>query len=409
MPKLIDYPRTSYAGAWEVADVVDDTGGKCALDTCARKLNRKVSGSFKAIIGSAVKFGLLTSKRELLTTTTLFRRIKHAYDKQEELLFHREAFLTPPLFTQLCRKFRSRELPVQMLDIMLIREFDVEEINAQSVAKAFVDGARMVGLLDERNMIADIDQLAAQQPPRRELASPELGANSFRAEISRAASSAASTAAATTETQNAGLVPVSTSSANRAGIDSPDSTGPADSPIAPATVPAVRGPLRGPDAVASLFGLAEGNSSQAGDYLEGNDAEPREPVSVVLPSPQAVASAAGSGSSGFRPRVPVPDEVSSKAPSQAPARPTRPARLTDIAETNGVKTPPYLVTPTPFNSEKDLAESGRQANGNVPLSPGGFRIELSGPGLNTILDVQDEDDLALARVLLDKIGRQLKK
>jgi hypothetical protein len=108
MPKLIDYPRTSYTGAWEVAEVVDDTGGKCALETCARKLNRKVSGSFKAIVGSAVKFGLLTSKRELLTTTTLFRRIKHAYDKQEELVFHREAFLTPPLFTQLCRKFRAR-------------------------------------------------------------------------------------------------------------------------------------------------------------------------------------------------------------------------------------------------------------------------------------------------------------
>ena len=115
-------------------EVVDDTGGKCAIDTAARKLDRKVSGSFKAIIGSAVKFGLMTSKRELLSTTTLFRRIKHAYDKKEELLFHREAFLTPPLFTQLCRKFRSRELPVQMLDVMLIREFGVEEINSQGVA-----------------------------------------------------------------------------------------------------------------------------------------------------------------------------------------------------------------------------------------------------------------------------------
>lgn len=180
MPKLIDYPRTSYTGAWEVAEVVDDTGGKCALETCARKLNRKVSGSFKAIVGSGVKFGLLTSKREMLTTTTLFRRIKHAYDKQEELLFHREAFLTPPLFTQLCRKFRSRELPVAMLDVLLIREFGVEEINAQSVAKAFIDGARMVGVLDENNIVADIDQLAAQQPPRRELASPAPSGNVFR-------------------------------------------------------------------------------------------------------------------------------------------------------------------------------------------------------------------------------------
>jgi hypothetical protein len=182
MPKLIDYPRTPYAGAWELAEIVDDTGGKCAIETAARKLNRKVSGSFKAIIGSAVKFGLLTSKRDLLTTTTLFKRIKHAYDKQEELVFHREAFLTPPLFTQLCRKFRSRELPVQMLDVMLIREFSVEEINAPGVAKAFVEGCRMVGLLDEHNIIADIDALAAKQPPRREMASPKPPANTFRSD-----------------------------------------------------------------------------------------------------------------------------------------------------------------------------------------------------------------------------------
>ncbi|HEX8329379.1 MAG TPA: hypothetical protein VF629_17720 [Hymenobacter sp.] len=184
MPKLIDYPRTTYSGAWELAEIVDDTGGKSAIETAARKLNRKVSGSFKAIIGSAVKFGLLTSKRDLLTTTTLFKRIKHAYDKQEELVFHREAFLTPPLFTQICRKFRSRELPVQMLDVMLIREFGVEEINAQGVAKAFVEGCRMVGLLDEHNIIADIDALPNKQSPRRELASPPPTINSLRVENS---------------------------------------------------------------------------------------------------------------------------------------------------------------------------------------------------------------------------------
>ena len=180
MPKLIDYPRTNYTGAWELAEITDDTGGKCTIETAAKKLNRKVSGSFKAIIGSAVKFGLITSKRELLTTTTLFKRIKHAYDKQEELAFHREAFLTPPLFTQICRKFRSRELPVQMLDVMLIREFGVEEINAQGVAKAFVDGCRMVNLLDEHNIIADIDAFSIKQGTKQQLSNPVPQVNAFR-------------------------------------------------------------------------------------------------------------------------------------------------------------------------------------------------------------------------------------
>ncbi|MFD1470455.1 hypothetical protein ACFQ48_19665 [Hymenobacter caeli] len=256
MPKLIDYPRTTYASAWEVAEVVDDTGGKCALETCARKLDRKVSGSFKAIVGSAVKFGLLTSKRELLSTTTLFRRIKHAYDKQEEMLFHREAFLTPPLFTQLCRKFRQRELPVQMLDVMLIREFDVEEINAAAVAKAFAEGARAVGLLDEHNTVADIDQHAAQTAPRRELASPPPTVNSFRAP----------------ETAAPAVVP-------------PMPERPTPAPRPQATAPKVVDD----DAVASLFGLRSNGDERR--TTEAASAAPVAPQPARRPTPsQPVAS-----------------------------------------------------------------------------------------------------------------------
>ncbi len=172
MPKLIDYPRTSYTGAWELAEIVDETGGKCSIENAATKMGRKVSGSFKAIIGSAVKFGLMTSKRDLLSNTTLFKRIKHAYDKQEEMQFHREAFLAPPLFTQICRRFRNRELPVQMLDVMLMREFGVEEINALGVTKVFVDGCRMCGLISENNIVADIDHLLTTQGPKRSLSAP---------------------------------------------------------------------------------------------------------------------------------------------------------------------------------------------------------------------------------------------
>ncbi|GGG50436.1 hypothetical protein [Hymenobacter glacieicola] len=262
MPKTIDYPRTSYDSAWEVAEVVDDTGGKCAIETAARKLNRKVSGSFKAIIGSAVKFGLLTSKRELLTTTNLFRRIKHAYDKQEEKIYHREAFLHPPLFTQICRKFRNRELPVHMFDVMLIREFGVEEINAQSVAKAFVDGARMAGILDERNTIIDIDQLAAQQTPRRELASSDMPLNMFRPTVS---STEASAPIVATESP---VTPVP----GRATAEV----------VAPAPTPRVA------DAVSSLFGLdtddAEDATEAANSFTSRGTKAAAGPEAVFIPT-----------------------------------------------------------------------------------------------------------------------------
>jgi hypothetical protein len=350
MPKLIDYPRTSYTGAWEVAEVVDDTGGKCALETCARKLNRKVSGSFKAIVGSGVKFGLLTSKREILTTTTLFRRIKHAYDKQEELLFHREAFLTPPLFTQLCRKFRSRELPVAMLDVLLIREFGVEEINAQSVAKAFIDGARMVGVLDENNTVADIDQLAAQQAPRRELASPPPTGNIFRQSPpptiptpdNTEEDESESLATDTTETTEASELREDTPKApdsSLATASAPRATTTTRSPLPPSR-PA---PAATTDAIAHLFGLNSGITTAS-----------------ALPAPAT--------------RV-VPVET-----------PRRPEPVTPVVAP--VATPTATIT---------------------PLIQGAlFRIQVVGPGLNTQLDIVDADDLALVRALLDKIERQLR-
>jgi hypothetical protein len=268
MPKTIEYPRTSYASAWEVAEVVDDTGGKCAIETCARKLSRKVSGSFKAIIGSAVKFGLITSKRELLTTTNLFRRIKHAYDKQEEKIFHREAFLHPPLFTQICRKFRSRELPVHMLDVMLIREFGVEEINAQNVAKAFVEGARMVGVLDERNVVADIDLLAAQQPPRRELASTEMPLNLFRGGV-----------AVSTEPTGTGETTTPTKSIEMPSQASPDSFKSGNGFVPKA-------PLK--DAVSALFGLDTEDMDEEDEQMP-----PKQSFNTSTASVQEKTPAAG--------------------------------------------------------------------------------------------------------------------
>ncbi|GAA4024070.1 hypothetical protein GCM10022409_04980 [Hymenobacter glaciei] len=331
MPKLIDYPRTSYTGAWELAEIVDDTGGKSSIETAARKLNRKVSGSFKAIIGSAVKFGLMTSKRELLTTTTLFRRIKHAYDKAEELQFHREAFLTPPLFTQLCRKFRNRELPVQMLDVMLIREFGVEEINAQNVAKAFVDGCRMCGLLDERNIIADIDALSNARAPRREIASTPPNINTF-------------TAAPTAPTTNSEHVGKNAAHNSAIGLF----TQPAESFIHTAAPESER-TKPNQDVIANLFGLS-------------NSADENSEIT--------------------RSRLTPPAQDAHIQQASSPELNT-PAIPTGIVNTN------THTTLQPSNTSV-------------------YQMQMSGPGVNTILDITDEADLAIAIAMLEKIRRQLR-
>lgn len=341
MPKLIDYPRTSYTGAWELAEIVDDTGGKCAIETAARKLNRKVSGSFKAIIGSAVKFGLITSKRELLTTTTLFRRIKHAYDKAEELQFHREAFLTPPLFTQVCRKFRNRELPVQMLDVMLIREFGVEEINAQNVAKAFVDGCRMCGLLDERNIIADIDALSSTQTPRRELASQTPTLQSFTAGT-----------LATTDI-----------------LDADDTTD---------TDPRTNNEPANSIAGLSLFGQA--NRSFVQQIAQ-------ERISTDI-NQDAVANLFGlNHDTDLHVEIPTPDTSTQENITAIPVSEPKPTPSLSIAPlaAASLRNPPLATAPT---------ES--------------YLMQMSGPGVNTSLDITDEDDLAIAIALLEKIRRRLR-
>ena len=359
MPKLIDYPRTTYAGAWELGEIVDDTGGKCAIDTAARKLNRKVSGSFKAIIGSAVKFGLLTSKRDLLTTTTLFKRIKHAYDKQEELVFHREAFLTPPLFTQLCRKFRSRELPVQMLDVMLIREFSVEEINAPGVAKAFVEGCRMIGLLDEHNIIADIDALTARNSPQRELANPSPSVNTFRREQ-----------------------PIFTNpEPNDRHILSENST----------TV--------APNLDAPQEGAYEGMSDDAfGSSTDITHMRTVAPPTARTGNADAIANLFG--------LAPLPDQPQSSLSTAAPIRTETP---------KPVEYSTSASRPTAKIPEASAAAPIHSKNSSTPIATPepmaaatGYQIEISGPGVSTRLSISGEEDIMLAVALLEKIRRQLK-
>lgn len=353
MPKTIDYPRTSYTSAWEVAEVVDDTGGKCAIETAARKLNRKVSGSFKAIIGSAVKFGLLTSKREFLTTTNLFRRIKHAYDKQEERIYHREAFLHPPLFTQICRKFRNRELPVHMLDVMLLREFGVEEINAQGVAKAFIDGARMVAILDEQNIIADIDQLDAQQGPRKELSNSEMPLNLFKG--------VPPTNASTVITPPEQRLPLAQADSGTNGITTGQDFVP---------------PHRTSDPVSNLFGLDTDDLED--DNEDTNVFQSTRPTSNV----------------GFVPQVFAATPTASE---EAPV-----ARQQPVATQQPINTPE-----TPASAPELLQKPSSRPTGATTTPNLSYSIHISGPGLDTQLDIQDPEDLLLASALLDKIRRQL--
>ncbi|OJW84662.1 MAG: hypothetical protein BGO69_08050 [Bacteroidetes bacterium 46-16] len=153
MPRVIDYPRGSFKNALEIANAVDYLGGNCSVASCADKLQKKVSGAFSALINAAAKHGLITYKKEMLATTELYRVYKYSYNEDEKLNTLRKSFLYPILYTKIYERFKGKELPMNMLDKLLIRELDVDESLGSRVAGYFVDGAKKLNLLENGKLV----------------------------------------------------------------------------------------------------------------------------------------------------------------------------------------------------------------------------------------------------------------
>lgn len=166
MPKNLNYPLASFQKAYELADAVNALGGSCTIENCAEKMKRKVSGGFMVIISSAQKFKLIYSEKSLITTTEEYKLIKYSYTNSERVDLLKQAFLSPQVFSLLYERFKGKELPIDMLDKILIREFGVEESTAGRVAGYFVDGLKTYGLLNGSTVLSlkqeDSETLPAQ-------------------------------------------------------------------------------------------------------------------------------------------------------------------------------------------------------------------------------------------------------
>jgi hypothetical protein len=157
MPKVVDYPHASFKSVFEIAAAVDYLGGSCSVESCAERMQKKVSGAFKALISAAIKHGLLTNKKDVLSVTELYRHHKLGYNEQEKLEVLRQSFLMPSLYSKIYSRFKGKELPISMLDKLLIRELNVEETYASRVSGYFVDGAKTVKLLENGKLLDEIN------------------------------------------------------------------------------------------------------------------------------------------------------------------------------------------------------------------------------------------------------------
>lgn len=151
MPKKIDYPRASFKACLELAKAVEELGSHCNMDTCASKMNKKMSGAFHALIGAATKFGLINRKQGNLYLTDSYEKMKLSYTEEEKQDFLQEFFLNVPSFKEIFLKYHNVKLPISILDKALVKEFGVDKKLSKRVAKYFIDGAKEVNLLNEDN------------------------------------------------------------------------------------------------------------------------------------------------------------------------------------------------------------------------------------------------------------------
>jgi hypothetical protein len=167
MPKRIERPRSSLKNCLSLASTVYDLGGVCSEEICAEKLGKKISGAFRARLFTTVKYGFVSYKKGQIAITDLFRKYKLSYDEKEAQQILTDAFFKIELFNKIYERFRNIKLPIDFLEKMLQREFDVEANVADKVAGYFIDAAKEIGLLNPDftfNQIATINTQSSDSP-----------------------------------------------------------------------------------------------------------------------------------------------------------------------------------------------------------------------------------------------------
>jgi hypothetical protein len=152
MPRIIDYPKASLKRSFGLAEVVDSLGGECTDQSAAEHMGNKVGGAYRALIGAAVKFGLVSNHKGKLKTEPLFQDYKLAYNEAHKQEAMRRAFLTPALFLSIAKRFQGQVLPPHF-EKLLVREHDVAEDFASRLVTYFTEGAKESGILSPNGII----------------------------------------------------------------------------------------------------------------------------------------------------------------------------------------------------------------------------------------------------------------
>jgi len=165
----------------DLADTVESLGGRCDMETCAEKMKKKLSGSFSSLISSATRFGLIARKQGFLSTTDQYNKMKLSYTNEEKQEFLQNFFINMPTFDNIYSKYKNVKLPVDILDKALAKEFGVDKKLSKRISKYFIDGAKLVGLLNSDNTF----KLMKSETEENKQLAGEYDSNAFKSNSRR--------------------------------------------------------------------------------------------------------------------------------------------------------------------------------------------------------------------------------
>lgn len=114
-------------------------------------MSLKISGSFRALIASAVKFGFITIKSGTLATTQTFKDINLSYDVNEKQTLSINAFFNAPLYRKLYENFKGKTIPEDVFVKMLVKDYDVTGA-PETVASVFIKGGEQLGFIKDHHV-----------------------------------------------------------------------------------------------------------------------------------------------------------------------------------------------------------------------------------------------------------------
>lgn len=106
-------------------------------------------GAFKGKISSLLKYNLIDSKDNEINLTNLAINILNSYDAKEEKKLLFKSFINISLFNQLIDRFKDSGINLDILDKILIREYEIDNKNAKKVSKCIIKSLDFLEILDK--------------------------------------------------------------------------------------------------------------------------------------------------------------------------------------------------------------------------------------------------------------------